>query len=592
MPAYLPPTKEMNFLLHEVLDAEHAGIPGYEEMSPDFTAAVLEEAGKLAREVLAPLNAVGDREGCRLENGVVRTPTGFRDAFEQMRAGGWTGLDCDPEYGGQGMPYLLGTAVGEMWVSANMAFNMYQGLTHGAYNTIHRHGTEAQKAAYLEKLVSCQWTGTMNLTEPHAGTDLGLLRTRAEPLGDGTHAITGTKIFISAGDHDLAENVVHLVLARLPDAPAGTGGISLFIVPKLKPNPDGTLAGPNGVSVGKLEEKMGIHGSATCVMNFDGAVGTLLGEPNRGLKAMFTFMNEARIGVGLQGYAQAEAAYQAARAYARERLQGRAVSGRRNPDGPADPIIVHPDVRRMLMDQKAFVEAARALTFWGAQLIDRATRTGDARALGLISLLTPVIKGFQSDRGFAMTVEAQQIFGGHGYIEETGLSQYVRDARITMIYEGTSGVQALDLVGRKLAADGGKALMGFFAMVKELIAEHGDDDELAGIILEPLKAGSKDLQAAAMFFMEKGMKNPDEALAGSHDFMQLFGHVALGFMWARMAVAARAALKAKTGDAAFYKTKLATARYYGARALPATGMHLARIRSGAGPVMALGEEEF
>ncbi|HHL22783.1 MAG TPA: acyl-CoA dehydrogenase [Aliiroseovarius sp.] len=592
MPAYVPPTDEMTFLLHEVLEADRADIPGYEEMSPDFTAAVLDEAGKLARDVLAPLNPVGDREGCRLDNGVVRTPTGFKDAFDQMRQGGWTGLDCDPEYGGQGMPYLLGTAVGEMWVSANMAFNMYQGLTHGAYNTIHQHGTDAQKATFLEKLVSCEWTGTMNLTEPHCGTDLGLLRTRAEPLGDGSYKITGTKIFISAGDHDMADNVVHLVLARLPDAPAGTHGISLFIVPKYQVKDDGSVGAANGVSVGNLEEKMGIHGNATCVMNFDGAVGTLLGEPNKGLKAMFTFMNEARIGVGLQGYAQAEAAYQAARDYARERLQGRAVTGTENPDAPADPIIVHPDVRRMLMNQKAFVEGARALTFWGANLIDRAHRTGDAQALGLISLLTPVIKGFQTDMGFAMTVEAQQVFGGHGYIEETGMSQFVRDARITMIYEGTNGVQALDLVGRKLAADGGKPLMGFFEMVKGYIKAHEGDAELKEAILDPLKAASKDLQAAAMFFMENGMKNPNEALAGSHDFMHLFGHVALGFMWARMAVAAQAGLAAGTGDAAFYKTKLATARYYGARALPATAMHLARIKSGAAPVMALDPEEF
>ncbi len=592
MPAYIAPTPDMTFLLHEVLEADRADIPGYDEMTPDFTGAVLDEAARLASEVLAPLNPVGDREGCRLENGVVRTPTGFKDAFDQMRQGGWTGLDCDPEYGGQGMPYLLGTAVGEMWVSANMAFNMYQGLTHGAYNTIHQHGTAEQKATYLEKLVSCEWTGTMNLTEPHCGTDLGLLRTRAQPLDDGSYAITGTKIFISAGDHDMAENVVHLVLARLPDAPAGTHGISLFIVPKYKVSPDGTPGEANGVSVGNLEEKMGIHGNATCVMNFDNAVGTLLGEPNKGLKAMFTMMNEARIGVGLQGYAQAEAAYQAARDYARERLQGRAVTGAENPDGPADPIIVHPDVRRMLMNQKAFVEGARALTFWGANLIDRAARMDDAQAHGLISLLTPVIKGFQTDMGFAMCVEAQQVFGGHGYIEETGMSQFVRDARITMIYEGTNGVQALDLVGRKLAADGGKPLMGFFEMVKGFIKAHEGDVEVKEAILDPLKAASKDLQAAAMFFMENGMKNPNEALAGSHDFMHLFGHVALGYMWARMAVAARAALDAGTGDAAFYKTKLATARYYGARALPATSMHLARIKSGAAPVMALDPEEF
>ncbi len=592
MTTYTPPTQDMAFLLNDVLKADSADIPGYEEMSPDFTSAVLEEAGKLARDVLAPLNSVGDQEGCSLENGVVRTPTGFKAAFEAMREGGWTGLDCDPEYGGQGMPYLLGIAVGEMWVSSNMAFNMYQGLTHAAYSAIHVHGSEAQKATYLPKMVTCDWTGTMNLTEPHCGTDLGLLRTRAEPQGDGTYKITGTKIFISAGDNDLSENVIHLVLARISGAPAGTKGISLFIVPKFLVNEDGSTGAANGVSVGALEEKMGIHGNATCVMNFDGAVGTLLGEENKGLKAMFTMMNEARIGVGLQGYAVAEAAYQAARDYARERLQGRAVTGVANPDGPADPIIVHPDVRRSLMDQKSFTEGARALTLWGAQLIDRAHRNGDKQALGLISLLTPVIKGFQSDKGFESCVQAQQIFGGHGYIEETGMSQFVRDARITMIYEGANGVQALDLVGRKLAADGGKPLMGFFEMVKSYIKEHEGDAELKESILDPLKQASKDLQAAAMYFMENGMKNPNAALAGSNDFMHLFGHVALGYMWARMSVAAREALESGRGDAAFYKTKLTTARYYGARHLPATRMHLARILSGPETVMALAAEEF
>ncbi|HFQ15586.1 MAG TPA: acyl-CoA dehydrogenase [Rhodobacteraceae bacterium] len=592
MPAYTPPTKDMAFLIHNVLEADRADIPGYEDMTPDFTSAVLDEAGKLARDVLAPLNTVGDTEGCRLENGVVRTPTGFQKAFDQMRDGGWTGLDCDPEYGGQGMPYLLGTAVGEMWVSANMAFNMYQGLTHAAYSTIHTHGDATQKATFLPKMVSCEWTGTMNLTEPHCGTDLGLLRTRAEPVGDGSYKITGTKIFISAGDHDLSENVIHLVLARIAGAPEGTRGISLFIVPKYLIGEDGTVGAANNVSVGALEEKMGIHGNATCVMNFDGAVGTLLGEENKGLKAMFTMMNEARIGVGLQGYSQAEAAYQAAVEYARERLQGRAVTGAQNPDGPADPIIVHPDVRRSLMDQKSFTEGARALTYWGAQLIDRAHRNGDKTALGLISLMTPVIKGFQTDKGFDMCVQAQQVFGGHGYIEEHGMSQFVRDARITMIYEGANGVQALDLVGRKLAADGGKPLMAFFEMVKSFIKEHEANADLKESILDPLKSASKDLQAAAMYFMENGMKNPNEALAGSNDFLHLFGHVALGFMWARMGVAACEALDTGAGDATFYKTKLATGRYYAARHLPATKMHLARIRSGAQTVMALDPEEF
>ncbi len=592
MPTYTPPTKDMEFLLHDVLAAEKSDIPGFDDLTPDFTSAVLEEAGKLAREVLAPLNQVGDREGCTLENGVVRTPTGFKAAFDQMRAGGWTGLDCDPAYGGQGMPYLLGTAVGEVFVSANMAFNMYQGLTHGAYSAIHTHGNDAQKAMYLERMVACDWTGTMNLTEPHCGTDLGLMRTKAEPQGDGTYKITGTKIFISAGDHDLSENVIHLVLAKIPGGPEGIKGVSLFIVPKFIVKDDGSLGDRNAVSVGALEEKMGIHGNSTCVMNFDGATGTLLGDEHKGLRAMFTMMNEARIGVGLQGYAQAEAAYQSAAAYAKDRLQGRAVTGAENPDGPADPLIVHPDIRRSLMDQKSFVEGARALTFWGAKMIDRDLKTGDKDAHALITLLTPVIKGFLTDKGFDMTVQAQQVFGGHGYIEEHGMSQFVRDARITMIYEGANGVQALDLVGRKLAAQGGKPIMAFFDYVKTFIKDHEDNEDLKGPFLEPLKAASKDLQTAAMYFMENGMKNPNTALAGSYDFMHLFGHVALGLMWARMGLAASTALAENRGDATFYTTKLATGRYYMARQLPATKMHLARILTGADPVMALSEDAF
>ncbi len=592
MPSYTAPVDDMQFLLHEVLEVSRSDVPGYDELEPDFTRAVLEEAGKISSEVLAPLNMVGDREGCRLENGVVRTPTGFREAFEQMREGGWTALDCDPEYGGQGMPYILNTAVNEMFVSANMAFNMYQGLTHGAYSTIHAHGTDEQKRLFLPKMVTCEWGGTMNLTEPHCGTDLGLLRTRAEPQEDGSYKITGTKIFISAGDHDLTENVIHLVLARIPGAPAGTKGISLFIVPKIKVNEDGTLGERNGVSVGKLEEKMGIHGNSTCVMNYDGATGYLLGEENKGMRAMFTMMNEARMGVGLQGYAEAEAAYQNAVSYARERLQGRAVTGPANPEGPADPIIVHPDVRRSLMDQKSFIEAARALVYWGANLIDRGHKLGDKDAEGLISLITPVIKGFLTDRGFDMTVQAQQIYGGHGYIEETGMPQFVRDARITMIYEGANGIQALDLVGRKLAQDGGKHIMAFFEMVKGFIKENEGNEALKDDFLEPLKAASKDLQAAGMFFMQNGMQNPNAALAGSYDFMHLFGHTVLGLMWARMAKAAHEALEAGTGNADFYKSKITTGRYYMARHLPMTRTHLARIQSGADPVMSLPEDQF
>ncbi len=593
MPSYTAPTKDMQFLLHDVLKASELDVPGYEELESDFTSAVLEEAGKLASNVLVPLNAIGDQQGVTLENGVVRTPDGFQDAFEQMKEGGWTALDCDPEYGGQGMPYLLGTAVGEIFVSANMAFNMYQGLTHGAYSAIHAHGSDDQKATYLPKMVSCDWTGTMNLTEPHCGTDLGLMRTKAVPQNDGSYRITGQKIFISAGDHDLAENIIHLVLAKIPDGPAGIKGVSLFIVPKFMVNDDGTLGARNSVSVGKLEEKMGIHANATCVMNYDEATGFLVGEKHKGMRAMFTMMNEARMGVGLQGYSQAEAAFQNALAYANDRLQGRDVTGIKNPDGPADPLIVHPDVRRNLMDQKSFIEGARAFTFWGATLIDRAHKNNDAAADGLISLLTPVVKGFLSDKGFDMTIQAQQVYGGHGYIEEWGMSQFARDARIAMIYEGANGVQALDLVGRKLGADGGKHVMAFFDMIKTFASENkGKDEALDRDFLNPLKAASKDLQSAGMFFMQSGMKNPNHALAGSYDFMHLFGHVCLGYMWARMAVAANEALAAGTSDATFYETKLATGRYYMARQLPATTMHLRRIESGADTVMALDAANF
>jgi hypothetical protein len=591
MTSYTAPLKDMAFLLHNVLKIDASDIPGYADLDPGFTAAVLEEAGKLATDVLEPLNAVGDREGCTLENGVVRTPTGFKAAFDQLREGGWPALDCDPAYGGQGLPYLMGTAVGEILVSANMAFNMYQGLTHGAYSAIHAHGTDAQKALYLPKMVTCDWTGTMNLTEPHCGTDLGLMRTRAEPQADGSYKITGTKIFISAGEHDMADNIIHLVLAKAPGGGEGTKGISLFIVPKFLVNADGSLGARNSLAVGKVEHKMGIHGNATCVMNYDGATGYLLGDLHKGMRAMFTMMNEARLGVGLQGYAVAEAAYQNAVAYARDRLQGRAITGAENPAGPADPLIVHPDIRRSLMDQKSFVEGARALTLWAASLIDRGHRTGDAAAEGLVSLMIPVIKGFQTDRGFEMAVQAQQVWGGHGYIEDNGVSQFVRDARIAQIYEGANGVQALDLVGRKLTQDGGKHVMAFFEMVKAECKAHDADPRMVAFT-EPLKQASKAMQAAAMFFMQQGMKNPNAALAGSYDFMLMMGHVCMGLMWTRMAAAASQALDAGGGDDAFLTTKIATGRYYMSRQLPACAMHLARIESGADPVMALAAEAF
>ncbi len=593
MPSYTAPTKDAQFILHDVLKVTEQPVPGYDELEAEFTSAVLEEAGKLAADVLAPLNAVGDTEGCTLENGVVRTPTGFKDAFAQIREGGWPGLDMPEEYGGQGMPIVIGTAVGEMFSGANMAFTMYQGLTHGAASAILAHGSDAQKDTYLPKMVACEWTGTMNLTEPHCGTDLGLMRTKAEPQDDGSYKITGQKIFISAGEHDMSNNIIHLVLAKIPGGPDGIKGVSLFIVPKFLVNEDGSLGARNAVAVGKIEEKMGIHGNSTCVMNYDGATGYLLGDEHKGMRAMFTMMNEARLGVGMQGVSQAEAAYQNALEYAKDRLQGRDVTGIKNPEGPADPLIVHPDIRRSLMDQKSFAEGARAFILWGATMIDAAHRSDDAGADGLVSLLTPVIKGSLTDQGYDMTIKAQQVYGGHGYIEEWGMSQFTRDARIAMIYEGANGVQALDLVGRKLAQDGGKHVMAFFELVKTFIKDNaGQDADFDAAFLNPLKAASKDLQAAGMYFMQNGMKNPNNALSGSYDFMHMFGHVCLGLMWAKMGKAAKDALDAGASDTEFYETKLATGRYYMARQMPATAMHLSRIQTGAEPVMALDVANF
>ena len=593
MPRYKAPTKDMHFILHDLLKVSESAIPGYDELEADFTSAVLEEAGKLTSEVLAPLNVTGDKEGCRLENGVVYTPAGFKDAFSKVKEGGWTGLDMPEQYGGQNMPAVLGSAVGELFSGSNMAFTMYQGLTHGAASAILAHGTEAQKDKWLPNMVSCEWTGTMNLTEPHCGTDLGLMRTKAEPQADGSYKITGQKIFISSGEHDMADNIVHLVLAKIADGPEGIKGVSLFIVPKVMVNEDGSLGERNGATVGSIEEKMGIHGNSTCVMNYDNATGYLLGDEHKGMRAMFTMMNEARLGVGMQGLSQAEAAYQNALDYANDRLQGRAVTGVQNPDGPADPLIVHPDIRRSLMEQKSFVEGARAFILWGATMIDAAHRADDKDADGLVSLLTPVIKGFLTDVGYDMTVKAQQIYGGHGYIEEWGMSQFTRDARIAMIYEGANGVQALDLVGRKLAQDGGKHVMAFFEMVKTFIKDNaGQDDAYDKDFIEPLKAASKDLQAAGMYFMQNGMSNPNHALAGSNDFMHMFGHVCLGLMWARMGKVSSDTLAAGTDDATFYETKLATGRFYMARQLPATALHLTRIQSGSDTVMALDAANF
>ena len=593
MPSYSAPVKDIKFILQNVLKIHNSDIPGYGDLDNDYLNAILEEASKISSEVLAPLNAIGDKHGCRFENGIVYTPPGFKEAFNQLKDGGWTGIDCDIKFGGQGLPYLISIAVGEMFASANMALGMYHGLTHGAYSAIYSHGSEEQKDKYLPNLVNCKWTGTMNLTEPHCGTDLGMMRTKASRNSDGTFRISGQKIFISAGDHDLAENIIHLVLAKIPNGPDGVKGISLFIVPKFLVNEDGSLGERNQVSVGKIEQKMGIHGNATCVMNYDEATGYLVGEEHKGMRAMFTMMNEARLGVGLQGLSQAELAYQNALAYAKDRLQGRDITGVKNPDGLADPIIVHPDVRRNLMDQKCFSEGSRALILWGASIIDKANRNTDTEAEGLIGLLTPVIKGFLTDKGFDMTIQAQQIYGGHGYIEEWGMSQFARDARIAMIYEGANGIQALDLVGRKLPQNQGKNMIAFFEILKTYLTDNQNkSDDFDKIFLEPMKSATDDLESAVVYFMDKGIKNPNEALAGSYDFMHLFGYVCLGLMWCKIAQASYEAINFSSDHDDFHQSKISTGQYFMERQLPFTKLHLARIRAGSDTVMKLSASNF
>ncbi len=595
MPTYKAPVDDALFLLNDVLHLDRYGnLPGFAEASPDLVEAVLREAGKFSEEVLTPLNRIGDKEGCkRHPDGSVTTPTGFKDAFRQMVEGGWIGISVPSEFGGQDLPATLTVAVNEMLCSANMAFAMYPGLTQGAIAALVVHASPELKAKYLPKMVAGEWTGTMNLTEPHCGTDLGLLRTKAVKQADGSYKITGTKIFISAGEHDLAENIVHLVLARIEGAPAGTKGISLFVVPKLTVKADGSLGGPNGVSCGSIEEKMGIHGNSTCVMNYDGATGWLVGEENRGLNAMFVMMNEARLGVGVQGLSLSEVAYQNAAIYAKERLQGRAISGVKYPDKAADPIIVHPDVRRTLMTIRAFNEAGRALVLWTALKGDIARRAQDDKerqnADDYMGLLTPVVKGVLTDQGFANTVMAQQVFGGHGYIAEHGMEQFVRDARIAMIYEGANGIQALDLVGRKLGKDGGRALMAFLNEVGAFIKEMGADEAMKPYVT-PLGAALGHLQQASMWFMQNAMAKPDNAGAGATDYMHLFGLVALGYMWARIAEAALA--RSANGAEPAMKAKLVTARFYMERMLPETATHLGRISAGAGSVMELADEAF
>ena len=595
MPIYNAPLRDQRFVLFELLDSENElkSLPPFAEVDADTINAVLEEGARFASQVVHPLNVVGDKEGCRYEgDGVVTTPTGFKEAYRQYVEGGWPSLSSDPEYGGQGLPIILNNSIYEMLNSAGQSWLMYAGLSHGAYACIREHGSDAQKALYLAKIVSGEWTGTMCLTEPHCGTDLGILRTKAEPNADGSYNLTGTKIFISAGEHDMAENISHLVLARLPDAPGGTKGISLFIVPKFVPDENGGVGARNGIKAGSIEHKMGIHGNSTCVMNLDNAKGWLIGEPNRGLNAMFVMMNEARLGVGMQSLGLAEAAYQNAVAYARDRLQSRSATGPKRPDKVADPIIVHPDVRRMLLTAKAYVEGGRALTSWVAQQIDRELNHPDAsvraESAELVALLTPIVKAFITDNAFETNVMMQQVFGGHGFIEEWGMSQYVRDARINMIYEGTNGIQALDLLARKVLADNGAKLQKFGAIVRDFAMANGSDPAMQEFIAPLADLGVK-LGKLTMELAGKAMQNPDEVGAAAVPYLRVVGHLVYGYFWARMA---RVALDKQGSGDSFYSTKLQTARFYFARLLPETAWQIRAARSGADVLMAMDEAAF
>ena len=598
MPIYKAPVQDYLFLLNDVFSIErYADVPGYADLSPDILEATLAEAAKLCNNVLAPLNRVGDSEGCtRHEDGSVTTPTGFKEAFDQFRDGGWNGLKFPEEYGGQGLPSVLAGVLVEFLAGANLSFWMYSGLTQGALTALLHHGSDELKSRFVPKMVACEWTGTMNLTEPHAGTDLGLLRTRAARQTDGSYSITGTKIFISAGEHDMAENIVHLVLARVEGAPSGTHGISLFLVPKFIPAADGSLGPRNAVSCGSIEHKMGIHGNCTCVMNFDGATGWLIGEENKGLNAMFTMMNEERLGCGTHGIAIGEAAYQNATAYARERLQGRSLSGKKLADKPADPIVVHGDVRRMLMTMRATTEGARALAVWTGIQVDLAGRSTDPAvreaAEEHLALLTPVVKAYSTDTGFASAVMAQQIYGGHGYIAENGMEQFVRDARINQIYEGANGVQAMDLIGRKLGLNGGKPMKAFIGEVEAWLHSHADKQALA-VHVKALEAGLGDLKQAALWIAKHAGEEPEALGACAYDFLTLFGLVALGYMWGRMCDVAADKLAGSPGQASTHlNAKLAVGRFHAERMLPETALLLARIKTGPSATMALPEDAF
>jgi len=601
MPSYKAPARETRFILNEVLKLESYGnLPGFENAGPDIVDAVIEEAGKFIAEVIAPLNLSGDQEGCtRNADGSVTAPKGFKQAYEAFRESGWGTLSHPEAFGGQGMPHVLGFVVEEFLCAANQSFAMYSGLTNGAVSAIIAKGSPEQQQMYLPKMISGEWTGTMNLTEPHCGTDLGMIRTKAVPQADGSYAITGTKIFISAGEHDLTSNIIHLVLAKTPDAPDSTKGISLFIVPKFVLDAQGNPGERNAVSCGAIEHKMGIHGNATCVLNYDGATGWLVGDENKGLAAMFIMMNAARLGVGIQGLAQAEVAYQNGVLYAGDRRQGRALTGPADPTEKADHLFVHPDVRRMLMDAKAFTEAMRALALWGGLLVDLSHKaaTEEERALAdaTISLLTPVIKGYGTDKGFETAVNMQQIWGGHGYIAENGMEQFVRDARITQIYEGANGVQAMDLVGRKLALNGGAAIQAFFATVDK---ECGDakggakGEERLADLASRLEKANGELKAATMWFVQNGMANPNNVGAGAYHYMDMMGVISLGLMWLRMGQAAIAALAAGTTETAFYEAKLVTAQYFGERFTPDVGALRRKIEAGSATMMALPIEAF
>lgn len=598
MPVFKAPVDDTLFVLNDVLGIEkYNNLPGFADASPDLIEAVLTEAGKLSEEAFAPLNLSGDQEGCvRADDASVKTPKGFKQAYDTYCEGGWMGLSMPEEFGGQNLPYTLHTAVSEFLISANLALMMYPGLTQGAIAAILAHGSQEQKEKYVPNMIAGTWTGTMNLTEPHCGTDLGLLRTKAVPQADGSYKISGQKIFISAGEHDMSDNIIHLVLARIEGAPEGTKGISLFIVPKYMVGDDGSVGERNGVACGALEHKMGIHGNATCVMNYDDATGFLIGKENKGLAAMFVMMNEARLGVGLQGLSMGEVAYQNAVVYARERIQGRSLSGPKAPDQKADPIIVHPDIRRALMTMRAINEGGRAFALWTALQSDIAHRSDDDAAKqtadDLIGLLTPILKGVLTDKGFDSAVAAQQVFGGHGYIEEHGMSQFVRDARITQIYEGANGIQALDLVGRKLPANGGRAVMALFKEIGDFCEENRGDEAMSGFT-KALKKGLNDVQAATMWFMQNAMAKPDNAGAGSTDYMHLFGLVVLGYMHAKMAKVANDEL-AKGGSSRedFLKNKLITARFFMDKLMPETALRKARIETGADTMMELAAEAF